>query len=108
MEDPKKQKNKFSFGSGGKKPSNFYWIYAVIGLALIALQLINFGGNSSAITETEFEQMVKNNYVEEAVVIKNKKEVRVTLTEQALELDEYKNIFHVDLDLNSRESKIIF
>jgi ATP-dependent metalloprotease FtsH len=91
MEQPKKQKKKFSLGGGSKKPSNFYWIYAIIGLALISLQLLNFGGNSSIITESEFERMVKNNYVQEATVIKNKKEVRVTLTKEALQIDEFKN-----------------
>ncbi|PCI94766.1 MAG: peptidase M41 [Flavobacteriales bacterium] len=91
MEQPKKQKNKFSLGGGSKKPSNFYWIYAVIGLGLIALQLVNFGGSSSTISETEFSRMVENNYVEQAIVISNRKEVQVTLTKEALELEEFKN-----------------
>jgi ATP-dependent metalloprotease FtsH len=90
MEKPKKQKSKFTLGGGSKKPSNFYWIYAVIGLGLIALQLINFGGNSSNITENEFKEMVLNNYVEEVVVISNRKEVRVTLTKKATELEQFK------------------
>ena len=90
MEQPKKQKNKFTLGGGSKKPSNFYWIYAVIGLALLSIQLLNFGGNSSVITEAEFEQMVNKNHIQEAIVIKNKKEVRVTLTKEALQIDEYK------------------
>ena len=91
MEKPKKQKNKFSLGGNSKKPSNFYWIYAVIGLGLIALQLINFGGSSSNISETEFKDMVINNYVESAVVISNRKEVRVTLTKEATELEQFKS-----------------
>lgn len=104
MEQPKKQKNKFSLGGGSKKPSNFYWIYAVIGLGLIALQLINFGGNSSVITETEFERMVVNNYVQEAIVIKNKKEVQVTLTKDALQLDEFKDKIKAPL-ISSSQNK---
>ena len=90
MEKPKKQKNKFTLGGGANKPSNFYWIYAVIGLGLIALQLFNFGGNSSNITENEFKEMVLNNYVEEVVVISNRKEVRVTLTKEATNLEQFK------------------
>ena len=82
--EPKKQKNKFSLGGGSKKPSNFYWIYAVIGLALISIQLINFGGSSSTITEIEFKNMVLSNHVQEVLVISNKKEVKVTLTPEAL------------------------
>ena len=91
MEDKKKQKNKFTIGGGSKKPNNFYWIYAVIGLALLALQLVNFGGTSSSITESEFNQMVENDYVKEVVIVSNKKEVRITLNDDALELEAYKS-----------------
>ena len=91
MEQNKKQKNKFSLGGGSKKPSNFYWIYAVIGLALIAVQLLFSGETSSIITEAEFNQMVENGYVKEVLVISNKKEVRITLTDEALNLEAYKN-----------------
>ncbi|MGB0887535.1 MAG: ATP-dependent zinc metalloprotease FtsH [Vicingaceae bacterium] len=104
MENPKKQKNKFSLGGNSKKPSNFYWIYAVIGLGLIALQLINFDGGSSIITESEFKEMVINNYVEEVVVVSNRKEVRVTLTQAALEQDQFKNRIKAPL-LNSAKSR---
>ena len=75
-EEQKKSKQKFkptNRGSGGaKKPTNYYWIYAIIGVAIIGLQLFNFDGGSSNITEKEFEQMVKNNHVEYVVVVKNK------------------------------------
>ena len=91
MEQPKKQKNKFSLSGGSKKPSNFYWIYAVVGAIMIASFLFDFGGTTSPISEAEFENMVKNNYIEEALVISNKKEVRVTLTKEALDLEEYKS-----------------
>ncbi|MDF1673398.1 MAG: ATP-dependent zinc metalloprotease FtsH [Vicingaceae bacterium] len=93
-EEQKKQKNKFTPSNlgkgGGKKPTNYYWIYAIIGVAIIGLQLFNFDGGSSNITEKEFEQMVQNNHVEYVVVVKNKNIARVTLTEEALKLDEYK------------------
>lgn len=93
-EEQKKQKNKFTpknLGKGGgKKPTNYYWIYAIVGVAIIGLQLFNFDGGSSNITEKEFEQMVNNKHVEYVVVVKNKNIARVTLTQDALQLDEYK------------------
>lgn len=93
-EEQKKPKQKFTStkrgGSGSKKPTNYYWIYAVIGVVIIGLQLFNFDGASSKITEKEFEQMVENNHVEYVVVVKNKNIARVTLTEEAIQLDEYK------------------
>ena len=95
-EEQKKTKQKQKFnptnrGTGGsKKPTNYYWIYAIIGVAIIGLQLFNFDGGSSNITEKEFEDMVENNHVEYVVVVKNKNIARVTLTDEAVQLDEYK------------------
>ncbi len=91
MEQPKKQKNKFTLGGGSKKPSNFYWIYAVIGAALIALQLFNFDGGSTTISEHDFEKMVMEGDVKGVVVVKNKNIARVTLTKEALEKEAYRD-----------------
>ena len=88
-------KNKFSFNNGGsKKPSNFYWIYAIIGVALISLNLFNWNGDSSTITQTEFETFVKNRDVEEVIIVKNKNIARVTLTQEALQKDVHKDKFN--------------
>jgi cell division protease FtsH len=91
MEQQKKQKNKFTLGGNQKKPSNFYWIYAVIGAALIALQLFNFDGGSTTISEHEFEKMVVEGDVKGVVVVKNKNIARVTLNEDALGKEAYKD-----------------
>ena len=69
-------------GGGGKKPGNgpgrkfnFYWIYAIIFLIFIAIQVF---GSMGATTENtnfqEFTSMVKDGDVEKVVVI-NEKEV---------------------------------
>lgn len=86
-------KNKFIKGGGKnqKKPSNFYWIYAVIAIAIIAIQLFNFDGGSSNISEKDFEEMVTNGHVESVVIVKNKNIARVTLTDEATKLDEYRD-----------------
>lgn len=91
-EEQKKQKFKPTNRSNGgsKKPSNYYWIYAIIGVAIIGAQLFSFDGASSNITEKEFEEMVNKDLVEYVVVVKNKNIARVTLTEEALNLEEYK------------------
>jgi cell division protease FtsH len=88
----KKPKNKFTpgIGSGGsKKPSNFYWIYGVVIAAFLLFQLFSYDGGSSNISEREFEEMVNKNYVENVVIVKNKNIARVTLTDEALALEEY-------------------
>ncbi len=93
-----KPKNKFIKGSNTpKKPSNFYWIYAVVVIAIIAFQLFNFSGTTSNISEKDFEEMVINDYVDHVIIVKNKNIARVTLTQEALKLDQYKDRVKVPL-----------
>ncbi|MCB0409736.1 MAG: ATP-dependent zinc metalloprotease FtsH [Flavobacteriales bacterium] len=67
-----------------KKPFNFYWIYAIIGIVLISLNLFNWQGGSSVITPSDFEQMVANGDVNEVVIV-NHKTARVYLNPEALD-----------------------
>jgi cell division protease FtsH len=67
-----------------KKPFNFYWIYAIVGVALISLNLFNWQGGNSVITPSEFETMVVNGEVNEVVIV-NHKTARVYLNQEALE-----------------------
>tara|TARA_R110001592_G_scaffold140281_5_gene361184 strand:- start:831 stop:2879 length:2049 start_codon:yes stop_codon:yes gene_type:complete len=67
-----------------KKPINFYWIYAIVGVALISLNLFNWQGGNSVITPSEFETMVVNGDVNEVVVV-NRKMAKVYLNPEALE-----------------------
>ena len=87
-------------GGGGKKPGNgpgrkfnFYWIYAIIFLIFIAIQVF---GSMGATTENtnfqEFTSMVKDGDVEKVVVI-NEKDVQIYLTPKALKNKaEYKDL----------------
>ncbi len=87
--DPK-QKNNFPIkGNNKKKPFNFYWIYAIIGLVLISLNLFNFQGGSTTISPSEFESMVVKNQVKEVVVVNNKI-AKVYLTPEALLVEPHK------------------
>ncbi|PKP44750.1 MAG: peptidase M41 [Bacteroidetes bacterium HGW-Bacteroidetes-12] len=96
-EETKKEENKKTFkpkiggnsNNNPKKPFSFYWIYAVVGIALLSLQLLNWSGGASVITEAEFEAMVMNNDVEEVIVVKNKGIAKVTLTKEALAKEEH-------------------
>jgi len=68
----------------GKKPFNFYWIYAIVGVVLISLNLLNFSGTESEITPSAFEQFVKDGDVSKVVIINDKKG-EVYLTPDALQ-----------------------
>ncbi len=81
-------KDKFS-GSSGKKPQNkrpfnFYWIYAIIGVIIISLNLFTWGPGTSAISYTEFEKMVENDQVDKITVI-NETVAHITIKQDFLE-----------------------
>src|SRR5690554_1517472 len=71
-----------------KKPFNFYWIYAIIGVVLISLNLFNWNGNMTDINLSEFERMVKQGDVER-VVVYNKQMAEVFLKKEALQKEDH-------------------
>jgi ATP-dependent metalloprotease FtsH len=85
-------KDKFAGGSGnkpqGNRPFNFYWIYAIIGVVIISLNLFTWNSSSNRITYTEFEQMVENNDVEKIVVV-NETVAQITLKSEAIEKEQH-------------------
>jgi cell division protease FtsH len=93
--DPKQYKNlknKIPMSGGGdknpKRPFNFYWIYAIIGVVLISLNLFNWNGNMTDITLTQFEKMVEEGEVQR-VVVYNKQMAEVYLKKEALSKEEH-------------------
>ncbi len=75
-------------GNGPKKPFNFYWIYAIIGVVLISLNLFNWSGSMANINLSEFEEMVENEEVQR-VVIYNKQMAEVYLKKEALNREKH-------------------
>ena len=84
----KRKKTPPQGGGNSKRPFNFYWIYAIIGVVLISLNLFNFNGNMTGISLPEFEEMVREGEVER-VVIFNKQLAEVYLTKEALGSEEH-------------------
>jgi cell division protease FtsH len=80
----KKKSSASGDGSGGSgRPFNFYWIYAIIGVVIISLNLFNWSGSMADINLSEFEQMVTADEVER-VVVYNKQMAEVYLKKEAL------------------------
>lgn len=72
-------RNRFSGankGGGGskkpKRPFNFYWIYAIIGVILISINLFNWSSSLVDINLMEFEDYVKDGDVKKVVVFNEK------------------------------------
>ena len=99
------EKNK-KRGNTGKKPSsggnkgpkksfNFYWIYAIIGVILIGLNLFNFSGGERKVTWNRFvDEMLKTGEVERLIVVTtgNDSRVEIFIKQDALQQEKYKAV----------------
>jgi len=71
---------------------NTYWIFAVIGVMLVALQFLSFRTNVEAIDFRKFqEEMLKSHDVDRLVMV-NSKVVEVYIKEDKLKNDKYKDV----------------
>ncbi|WP_421754717.1 ATP-dependent zinc metalloprotease FtsH [Croceimicrobium sp.] len=86
--------NKGGPGGDPRRRFNIYWIYAIIALFLIALQLLHSVGNDQKqINFDDFTAMIERGDVKKVKII-NEKIVQVYLTKDALDsgLEEYKDL----------------
>lgn len=75
-----------------KNGFNFYWIYAVILVVVLALSVVDFNASSHEIDFRKFETtMLQSNDVDKLIVV-NKEICEVYLKPEALEKAEYKDV----------------
>jgi cell division protease FtsH len=87
-----KNRNLFSKKSNlPKNPFNFYWIYGIIAVALIALQTMNFGGTLKEVQQDVlFNQILKRHHVAKIVVVPNEQIAEIYIERDSLSLPQYK------------------
>lgn len=93
MSSESENKNKFdkmkeNFSKKPKKPFNFYWVYAIIGVILIFIQLFNWSSPLLEMKHHEFEAMIEEGVVKQVVVV-NEKVAEVYLNEKGLKDEKY-------------------
>ena len=70
---------------------NFYWVYGAIFVLLIAFQFLNSGDVSSRnISSNKFSEILRSNDIKEIVIV-NRTNAQIYLTDIALEKEAYKN-----------------
>lgn len=85
-ENKPKRPNPMGGGNGNNKSSfNFYWIYAVIAVILIAFTLIDWEGNSKKISQPQFESSLLDSNFVDKIVVKDKSVVEVYLNDKGKE-----------------------
>lgn len=74
---------------GGKRNNfNFYWVYAIIIVVLISINLFNWAGNITPTTFPKFKEMVQSGHVDK-VIVYNYENAKVFLKEESVsEYDE--------------------
>ena len=79
---PKKTTN--TKGKGKKPAFNFYWIYAIIAVILISINLFNWDGGVREITQQKFTtDMLEQNHVDKLEIV-NKEIVRIYIKQESL------------------------
>ena len=82
----KKERNE----KGPKRSFNFYWIYGIIILVILSINLFQFSGGMSHIDTTEYRKMLEAGDVQRIVIV-NDQSVKVYLKKDALSKDVHKD-----------------
>ncbi len=73
-----------------KNPFNFYWIYGIIAVGLIAMQVMNFTPALKEKSTTEFiETMLKQHHVVKIVIVPSENVAEITIGKDYLKLPQY-------------------
>lgn len=78
--------------SGGGSRIGSYWVYALIGIVLIALNILSFSeGQNEPITQSRLKSMIADNAVEKVVIISNQNRAHVYIFKEKLQESAYKD-----------------
>ena len=87
---PPKPDNKSGKGNTPKPKFNVYWIYGIIGLAIIGTYFMRMGDGAEEITRNQFESEMLASRDVDKITIVNKEKVEVYIKEDRLESGKYK------------------
>ena len=89
---PPRMDDKSGKGGGSKPKFNIYWIYGIIGLAIIGTYFLNMGSKTEEITRQRFERDMLQSHDVEKIVIVNKEKVEIYIKEEKLASGKYKDL----------------
>ncbi|MCX6296447.1 MAG: ATP-dependent zinc metalloprotease FtsH [Bacteroidetes bacterium] len=73
-----------------KNPFNFYWIYGIIAVGIIAMQVFNYTPSLKEKSTNDFiETMLKQHHVAKIVIIPSEKFAEITIKKDYLKLPQY-------------------
>ncbi len=84
-----KMKDRLSKKPTPKSPFNYYWIYIIVIITLIAMFFPSFGGRLKEVTWHEFNQQMLQKHHVDQIVILNEKTIQVYIKKDSLKLPYY-------------------
>ncbi len=88
---PPKSDDKQGKGNLPRPKFNVYWIYGIIGLAIIGTYFLNMGSGVEEITRQRFEKEMLQSYDVQKIIIVNKERVEVYIKPDRLASGKYKD-----------------
>jgi cell division protease FtsH len=88
---PPKSDDKSGKGNTPRPKFNVYWIYGIIGLAIIGTYFLNLGSGVEEITRQRFEKEMLQSYDVQKIIIVNKERVEVYIKPDRLASGKYKD-----------------
>jgi cell division protease FtsH len=88
---PPKSDDKSGKGNMPRPKFNVYWIYGIIGLAIIGTYFLNLGSAVEEITRQRFEKEMLQSYDVQKIIIVNKERVEVYIKPDRLASGKYKD-----------------
>lgn len=96
MEENKQNKNQNTNpktgGSNPKKRFNFYWIYGIIALIFIGLQMFNWSGSGKEISWQEFERNILSEGDIERIIVVRGEYAEVYIDRGSIDKEQYKDV----------------
>ena len=90
-DQPPKSDDKSGKGNAPRPKFNVYWIYGIIGLAIVGTYFLNLGSGAEEITRQRFEKEMLQSYDVQKIVIVNKERVEVYIKPDKLTSGKYKD-----------------
>ena len=90
-------------GGEGMPRFNFMWIYILIGLGILALQVTRFSGASKTATWADFERWARKSHVQRLVVVNDKEAYIYIIPDSLLSSKEHEGIKPVKKTLLSAD-----
>ncbi|TVR71503.1 MAG: ATP-dependent metallopeptidase FtsH/Yme1/Tma family protein [Marinilabiliales bacterium] len=95
--------------SGSKKPKfNLYWVYGIIALAFIGIQIFGTGSQPVEINFQQFEREMLRNHDVEKIEIVNREKARIYIKQERLDLPRHEGLFDRGLSSASRSGPHYF